>query len=108
MLSKMAPKAKTMAKPGGVIKTIQKTDPHARRYIASNFITGKVEQWTGKFGWIKADKPIKDAAAEKSKGRIFCGLTDIAAGNALKRGATVLFKVYANKQGMRKPARTTD
>ena len=89
------PAAKVAAKQGGVIKTIQKTyTTTARRYIVPNFITGKVEIWLGHCGWIKADKPIKDAAAEKSKGRIYCCLADIVPGNALKTGANVLFKAY--------------
>merc|ERR1712176_689871 len=102
MMSKIAPKGgATTPETKGVIKTIQKQKEGPRKYIFSHFVQGKVDQWTGTFGWIIADKKIVHEAATKSKGRIYCGTDSLEKGQSIKKGARVQCKVFVNKQGMR-------
>lgn len=71
-----------------------------RTRISEDPIAGTVEEWKGKFGWIRPLEPLEHEKAERHGGRIFCGMDDIGDLEELTVGATVEFQVWEDASGL--------
>jgi len=71
-----------------------------RTRISESPIPGTVEEWKGKFGWIRPLEPLDHEKAAKHGGRIFCSKDDIGDLEELAEGATVEFQVWEDASGL--------
>jgi len=107
MLFSQAPKA-VPAVPQGP-SAIPSTDPFddfpkaslgtGRRPAVNGRITGTINEWKGKFGWIDPDAPVEHPDAARRNGRLFLMQDDVLE-LISGVGAHVSFYVYADNSGL--------
>lgn len=72
-----------------------------RENVGEDLHMGEVIDWKGNFGWIKPSGPIDHESASRRDGRVYIHKKDLQGGvEALEKGATVKFKVYADSSGL--------
>lgn len=70
-----------------------------RTQVGTTRVTGTIQDWKGKFGWIQPDKPIAHPQASMHKGQIYLSQSDVEA-EISGVGAHVSFMVYADGTGL--------
>jgi len=63
-------------------------------------VTGEVQSWRGKFGWIKPLEEIDHPDVGKHKGDIYVHMKDLVGVEALEKGQTVQFVVFSDASGL--------
>ncbi|CAK9042348.1 Hypothetical protein SCF082_LOCUS24378 [Durusdinium trenchii] len=71
-----------------------------REAVTTDFVTGSVIEWKGKFGWIKPDSPIDHEWAKYRDGKIWVSKQDLSGLEELSEGQRVQFKVYVDPSGL--------
>eukprot|EP00927_Polykrikos_kofoidii_P034852 TRINITY_DN2947_c0_g1_i1.p1 TRINITY_DN2947_c0_g1~~TRINITY_DN2947_c0_g1_i1.p1 ORF type:complete len:381 (-),score=76.26 TRINITY_DN2947_c0_g1_i1:58-1086(-) len=75
--------------------------PHLpRTQVSSEWATGEVVEWKGKYGWIRPDKPIDHPLATKHKGRIYISELDLNDCSELATGDRPWFQVFEDSSGL--------
>lgn len=85
-------KAKKEKKPGG--------PDLPRERVSTSPITGVVEIWRGKFGWVKPEEKVEHEKANKNKGQIYVHSKDVAGEAKIEKGMTLQFQVYVDSSGL--------
>lgn len=70
------------------------------RLFHSNRITGTVVNIGPTFGWLAPSSPIDHSAAKKHKGNVYLDIGEVEHGVRLRKGATVSFLVYVDRDGL--------
>lgn len=73
--------------------------PAQRNKVLPQRVTGTIEDWKGKFGWIQADIQINHPQATKHQGKIYLGIQDVEE-EITGVGAAVSFWVYEDGSGL--------
>lgn len=71
-----------------------------REQVTSDFVTGTVLEWKGKFGWIKPDAPVDHEFSTWRDGKVWVSLKDLSGLEELSEGQRVRFKVYVDPSGL--------
>lgn len=75
-----------------------------RTRISSEFCTGMVVEWTGKYGWIRPTQPLNHPQANRHGGKVYVARQDIIVGGVmgagLTPGQTCRFRVYTDASGI--------
>lgn len=70
-----------------------------RTKVSGDLLSGHVEFWKGKFGWIRPDKPLVHPAAEKHQGKVYLSGSDVFGGDPVP-GSKVQFQLYEDTDGL--------
>eukprot|EP00746_Dinoflagellata_sp_MGD_P011078 gnl/MRDRNA2_/MRDRNA2_123122_c0_seq1.p1 gnl/MRDRNA2_/MRDRNA2_123122_c0~~gnl/MRDRNA2_/MRDRNA2_123122_c0_seq1.p1 ORF type:complete len:364 (-),score=80.58 gnl/MRDRNA2_/MRDRNA2_123122_c0_seq1:2-1093(-) len=91
-----------LAEGGGFAEDGGHEGPRTRVQVKKKRVNGKLEEWTGNYGWIKASENITHPEAKLNKGRIYVYKTDLNLewGQKLQEGDDVSFMVYADGRGL--------
>lgn len=71
-----------------------------REQVTSDFVTGTVLEWKGKFGWIKPDVPVEHEFSTWRDGKVWVSQKDLSGLEELSEGQRVRFKVYVDPSGL--------
>merc|ERR1712232_154232 len=71
-----------------------------RTRITAEPFSGTVEEWKGKFGWLRAAETIEHEKAGANGGRIFAGFTELVGVETLEAGQNVSFHLYEDAKGL--------
>jgi len=72
-----------------------------RERVSEAPILGEVQEWKGKYGWIKAQEEIEHPLAERREGKIYVNVKDLPEGvEELEAGGLVQFELYADESGL--------
>jgi len=72
-----------------------------RTRITEEPVTGEVDEWKGKYGWIKLTVPVEHELASKHEGRIYVSMTDLVGGaQELTPGSLCQFHVFSDVSGL--------
>lgn len=71
-----------------------------RKRITSSPVSGRVLEWKGKFGWLRADEAIDHEKCQWHDGRVFLSTTDVLGGSVLRPQATVRFHLFSDDNGI--------
>merc|ERR1711953_1456528 len=71
-----------------------------RTRVTEDLVTGEVESWKGKYGFIVPTIPIEHEKASKRDGKIYVSMSDLTGGlEELTVGALCQFHVYEDASG---------
>mmetsp|Transcript_59059 Transcript_59059/g.149970 ORF Transcript_59059/g.149970 Transcript_59059/m.149970 type:complete len:173 (-) Transcript_59059:129-647(-) len=72
-----------------------------RERITEEPVTGEVQEWRGKYGWITPTVPIEHQLAQKHKGNIYVSMSDLVGGiTELTQGSLCQFHVFQDASGL--------
>lgn len=74
-----------------------------RTRLTNELVTGQVDEWRGKYGWIKPTKPVDHPQARKHKGRLYVHMQDLewwVGVKTLKVGQYCRFHVYVDTNSL--------
>eukprot|EP00929_Paragymnodinium_shiwhaense_P076559 TRINITY_DN3938_c0_g1_i2.p1 TRINITY_DN3938_c0_g1~~TRINITY_DN3938_c0_g1_i2.p1 ORF type:complete len:227 (+),score=56.20 TRINITY_DN3938_c0_g1_i2:77-757(+) len=72
-----------------------------RNRITEAPVTGEVQEWKGKYGWINPTVPLDHPKAEKHKGWLYCSMSDLIGGlTSLTPGSLCQFHVFEDSSGL--------
>jgi len=71
-----------------------------RTMVLDKLITGHIQNWKGRFGWIEPDEAVDHTEASKHQGAIYVHVNDVEGKERLKKGQRVQFLVYADGNGL--------
>merc|ERR1719189_2760861 len=72
-----------------------------RKRITTEPVTGEVEEWKGKYGWIKPTVPVEHPMADKRKGNIYVSMSDLVGGlTQLTTGTLCQFHIFSDASGL--------
>jgi len=77
-----------------------KSGPKPREQVSDTPIFGTVDEWKGKFGWIKPASTVEHEMASKNGGRIFLHTKDWKQEAEPTAGQSVQFTLYSDKSGL--------
>merc|ERR1711953_188201 len=71
-----------------------------RTRVTEEVVTGEVESWRGKYGFIVPTIPIEHEKASKKEGKLYVSMSDLTGGlEELTVGALCQFHVYEDASG---------
>merc|ERR1712151_740140 len=71
-----------------------------RTRVTEDLVTGEVESWRGKYGFIVPTIPIEHEKASKKEGKLYVSMSDLTGGlEELTVGALCQFHVYEDASG---------
>merc|ERR1712194_519543 len=78
------------------------TGPYLERTrVTDKLVTGAVDEWKGKFGWIKPHKPVNHKMAKAHKGRLYIHSIDLEWWvDKLTPGSICRFHVYSDANSL--------
>lgn len=75
-------------------------DKSLRQRVTDSPVSGTVVKWRGKLGWIETAEPIDHPSAAEHRGQICVHECDVEPAKALPPGASVVFFIYSDTQGL--------
>lgn len=81
-------------------KKKKSTEAGERKRVSTAKVSGTVEEWKGKFGWIKPAAPFEHEKAKQNRGKIYLSMKDVPSGKEMKAGTSISFHVYADNSGL--------
>mmetsp|Transcript_37478 Transcript_37478/g.95904 ORF Transcript_37478/g.95904 Transcript_37478/m.95904 type:complete len:153 (+) Transcript_37478:59-517(+) len=72
-----------------------------RERITKEPVTGEVQDWKGKYGWIKPTVPLEHPLAIKHNGNLYVSMSDLVGGiTQLTPGSLCQFHVFSDPSGL--------
>mmetsp|Transcript_21834 Transcript_21834/g.70714 ORF Transcript_21834/g.70714 Transcript_21834/m.70714 type:complete len:346 (+) Transcript_21834:153-1190(+) len=71
-----------------------------RERISEAPMTGTLDNWRGKFGWIDMSEKVAHPAAKKNKGKVYLSQKDWEQPTPPTKGTAVMFYLYADDAGL--------
>eukprot|EP00443_Scrippsiella_acuminata_P128852 CAMPEP_0115764444 /NCGR_PEP_ID=MMETSP0272-20121206/102060_1 /TAXON_ID=71861 /ORGANISM="Scrippsiella trochoidea, Strain CCMP3099" /LENGTH=154 /DNA_ID=CAMNT_0003210225 /DNA_START=44 /DNA_END=508 /DNA_ORIENTATION=- len=72
-----------------------------RERITQEPVTGEVQEWKGKYGWIKPTVPVEHPTAARRNGNIYVSMSDLVGGiTALTPGSLCQFHIFTDPSGL--------
>lgn len=76
-------------------------EPLPRELLGGAYVSGKVAEWRGRYGWIDLDEPFDHPEAGRNRGRIYLHVNDWQVSDGPpKVGSPVQFHLYVDRLGL--------